>query len=186
MVAAGVPLFAIVHSAWPMHDWLHEAVEEIGAALIGICIIGRIFCTLYIGSRKNSELVCTGPYSVVRNPLYLFSVAGVAGVGLSSGSLLVGLAAGAVYFIIAHLAVRGEERRLGVKFGREYAAYLDTVPRWVPDLRLWREEGPLAVDPIQVRRRLLESAGLLLALPVVELLEQLHENGLLPTLLAIP
>ena len=42
--------------------------------MILICILGRTWATLYIGGQKQRELVTKGPYSVVRNPLYLFTL----------------------------------------------------------------------------------------------------------------
>jgi len=48
---------------------LHEAVEGAGLALIAAAIVGRAWCTLYIGGRKLHELVTAGPYSISRNPL---------------------------------------------------------------------------------------------------------------------
>ncbi len=40
---------------------VHEAMRWIGALLIFVCIIGRTWCSLYIGGRKTHELVTTGP-----------------------------------------------------------------------------------------------------------------------------
>ena len=54
----------------------HEAVETAGVLLIAIAILGRAWCTLYIGGRKAQELTDSGPYSLSRNPLYVFSFIG--------------------------------------------------------------------------------------------------------------
>ena len=186
VAAACLAGIAISQSSWPLHDAIHEGIEEAGALLIGACIVGRLFCTLYIGGRKNSLLVREGPYSVTRNPLYLFSLAGAAGLGLSSGSVALGLFFAAGYFLILSATIRGEERRLLGAFGHAYAAYATEVPRWLPKLSLWRDSSGLSVDPALVRRTLREGAGLLLAMPLVEVLEQLHEAGALPVYLAIP
>lgn len=177
---------AAARSAWPAHDALHEAIEEAGALLIGACIVGRLFCSLYIGGRKDRVLVTRGPYSVTRNPLYLFSLAGAAGLGLSSGSLVLGALFAASYFAALSTAVRGEERRLRHAFGEPYAAYLRRVPRWLPDFTLRRDATAVTADPCLIRRRLAEAAGLLLAMPLIEALEHLHEAGLLPAALALP
>ena len=49
-------------------------IEMAGLVLILVCILGRTWCTLYIGGLKKRELVTAGPYSVVRNPLYVFTL----------------------------------------------------------------------------------------------------------------
>ena len=46
----------------------HEYVEAVGLCLIAMGVIGRMWCTLYIGGRKSSEIIAQGPYSVSRNP----------------------------------------------------------------------------------------------------------------------
>lgn len=186
LAGAGLAALGASSSAWPLHDGVHEAIEEIGALLIGACIVGRLFCMLYIGGHKNSRLVMDGPYSVVRNPLYLFSLAGAGGLGLSSGSLALGWLFAASYFFLLHAAVRGEERRLLQAFGSLYRAYMDETPRWCPDFTLWRDASGLSVDPGLVRRTFFEAAGLLLAMPLVEALEQAHDAGLLPVVLTLP
>lgn len=186
LLAAATALVAVSHSAWGMHDVVHEAIEEAGALLIGACIVGRVFCTLYIGGRKNSQLVRYGPYSVTRNPLYLFSLAGASGAGLSSGSLVIGGLLGLAFGLLMGAAVRGEERRLLERFGADYAAYRRQVPRWIPNLSLWRDAPALAIEPRLVRRRLVEGLALIAAMAAVELLEQLHEAGALPSYITLP
>ncbi len=59
---------------------LHEYIEAFGISLIVAAIIGRMWCTLYIGGRKSAEIVQSGPYSVTRNPLYVFSSIGAVGI----------------------------------------------------------------------------------------------------------
>ena len=59
----------------------NDVIEITGIGLIGVAIIGRLWCTLYLGGRKAAEVVTKGPYSIARNPLYVFSAIGSAGVG---------------------------------------------------------------------------------------------------------
>jgi protein-S-isoprenylcysteine O-methyltransferase Ste14 len=68
-----------------------DTVEKIGVGLVLFCVVGRMWSILYIGSKKNQTLVATGPYSITRNPLYLFSAIGAMGIGLFVGSLLLAL-----------------------------------------------------------------------------------------------
>ena len=63
-------------------------LEQIGIILIIACVLGRCWAILYIGGNKNRRLVTAGPYSLCRNPLYLFSIMGVVGFGFVLQSLV--------------------------------------------------------------------------------------------------
>lgn len=104
----------------------------------------RFWATLYIGGRKGRTVVCDGPYSIMRNPLYFgnFLMALSVAVSLQSLTLLAALAAAATLYLWA--TVPSEERRLLGKFGARYREYCDNVPRFWPRLR--RPSTPVAVD----------------------------------------
>src|SRR5262245_34324764 len=82
----GVFVFAVTTSLAPSCSPSHELVEWIGIVFIVFCILGRTWSSLYIGGRKIEEFVQSGPYSVMRNPLYLFSCIGAIGVGMQAGT----------------------------------------------------------------------------------------------------
>jgi protein-S-isoprenylcysteine O-methyltransferase Ste14 len=50
-----------VRSAVTADNSLHEYVEAFGGAAILVAILGRTWCTLYIGGRKAAEIVRSGP-----------------------------------------------------------------------------------------------------------------------------
>ncbi len=85
-------------------------------------------------SAEPDGLVTTGPYAVVRNPMYLGHLVFLAGlVALTRSPVaLAGLFLQRERF--ADRAVR-DERRLADRFGHEYVEYVETVPRWLPVLR---------------------------------------------------
>ena len=74
----------------------------------------------------------TGPYSICRNPLYLFSTIGVLGFGLMLQSLIYAALLTSVIFLIFIWTIRKEEAFLRQKFGESYATYADRTPRIVP------------------------------------------------------
>ena len=53
-------LAGISHTLSGDHGF-HEGMESFGLALILICIVGRSWCSLYIGGRKKAEIVDRGP-----------------------------------------------------------------------------------------------------------------------------
>lgn len=94
-----------------------------GWFLIGIAVAGRLWWSLYISGYKDADLVTTGPYSLCRHPLYLFSLLGFGGIGLATRSLtLTALIVGA--FLLTYPAVlRREEAFLLSKFGPDFETY---------------------------------------------------------------
>src|SRR6266566_1437628 len=77
-------------------------------------------------------LVREGPYQWVRNPMYLGVLSVVIGEAILFHSLLlVGYAL--LAWVVVHLfVIFYEEPTLRRQFGESYAAYLRTVPRWLP------------------------------------------------------
>jgi protein-S-isoprenylcysteine O-methyltransferase Ste14 len=88
-------------------------------------------------SRTRSErlgpLIDHGPFSMVRNPLYIGNI--LLWVGFAMSAQLAWL----VPFVFAllaleyHAIVRWEERLLEARMGESYRQYLQRVPRWIPN-----------------------------------------------------
>jgi protein-S-isoprenylcysteine O-methyltransferase Ste14 len=82
------------------------------------------------GERKT--LATGGPYSWVRNPLYVANTLVLLG-GFAAAGLFAWLPAALLWFACVYtLTVRHEERRLHEKYGIAYAAYGERVGRWLP------------------------------------------------------
>lgn len=84
-----------------------------------------------------SELNTTGPYSVVRNPLYVGRIVNFTGIAMLSGSWVYG----ALVFLISVLIYERisiyEENFLRVKFGAAHTAWAKDVPALLPRLHGW-------------------------------------------------
>lgn len=160
----------------------HEFVEMAGLALVLICIAGRMWSTLYIGARKNRELVTTGPYSITRNPLYLFSTIGAVGVGLMFGSVAAAIGLGVIAYFILIATAGKEAEHLGALFGARYENYARATPLFWPKLSLYCDAEAVAFDPRALRRTFTDGLLFLAAFPVIEAVEHLQESGALPIL----
>lgn len=85
------------------------------------------------------NLVVSGFYSFVRNPIYVGIGAAITGQGLLLGQpKLFGLAALGAVPVVAFVRLY-EEPTLARKFGAEYESYRANVPRWLPRLTPWRQ-----------------------------------------------
>lgn len=84
------------------------------------------------------RLVVFGFYRRVRHPMYVAVTALILGQALLLGDVRL-LVLAAVVWLTFHLFVLlYEEPRLRQRFGRDYEAYCEAVPRWLPRLRPWR------------------------------------------------
>lgn len=183
--ATGALLFGA--SIWPGNDYgMHEGIEDVGRILIFAAIIGRTWCSLYIGGRKKAEIVALGPYSICRNPLYVFSFIGAAGAGAQFGSLTAALAALIITVLVFALVVRKEEKFLTETFGDAYLAYKARVPRFLPDFRLWQNSTSLEIRPQLVARTFIDACVFFAAIPLAEAIEAAQYHGLLPVLWMVP
>ena len=126
---------------WPTEGGLTPLRTALSAALmlagewyrlIAVGVAGK--CTRTRG-RNVKELVTSGPFAHVRNPLYVGNFI------LSYGLVVMSkvdwlLWAFPVAFFLQYAAiVAWEERILGETFGREYERYRAEVPAWIPTPR---------------------------------------------------
>jgi protein-S-isoprenylcysteine O-methyltransferase Ste14 len=112
-----------------------DAVRMFGLALIVIWIIWHAWCVKTIsGWWRNNELCTTGPYRVVRHPLYSGSlILGLTGISLLFNSWILLLAPILEYGILSRL-VRKEEAMMASVFGDTYREYAMHTGRLLPKL----------------------------------------------------
>lgn len=161
----GTPLFMLV-------------LEIVGLLLIIAAVLGRIWCALYIAGRKNTELCCDGPYSVCRNPLYVFSFLGALGLTFVARSVPLGLILTPIFWGYHHFVISSEETRLRELFGKACEKYYREVPRLWPSFRLYWSRPSLAIDPRPIGRALSEVAWFLIAVACLEIVEHMRGASL--------
>jgi protein-S-isoprenylcysteine O-methyltransferase Ste14 len=180
--AVGVGLLASMRAASPEGAYWHETVERIGIILIMVGIIGRTWCAMYIGGNKLNRLVIEGPYSLTRNPLYVFSAIAAFGLGAQLGSVVFALICAAVTLIIFALVISHEERALSERFPGDFVRYKARVPRLMPNFRGWQDAETILVRPALVHRTFWDAMLFLLAAPGLKALEGLRDASLIAPL----
>jgi protein-S-isoprenylcysteine O-methyltransferase Ste14 len=124
-----------------------EAMRVLGVLLIAAGVPGLVdsfarFAMQGLGTpapiAPTQNLVVTGLYRHVRNPMYAAVVAVILGQAILFGDWRL-LAYGVVVWLISHAFVLGyEEPVLARRFGASYEQFRDNVPRWIPRLTPWR------------------------------------------------
>lgn len=84
-----------------------------------------------------------------------------------------------------YFQIRNEERRLHLAFGAEYESYMAQVPRFFPSRRSFTEPDEITISPKLMKKGLFGIAFLLLLIGVFEVLQGMHQVGMLPTLFRI-
>jgi protein-S-isoprenylcysteine O-methyltransferase Ste14 len=113
-------------------SWADLGFHAAGWLCFFAAIAIRLWATAYLGGRKGRAVVCDGPYSMVRNPLYIGTLCIILSQICFFESLT--FACGIVLPLIVYMlgVVPAEEHYLGLKLGEEYREYCAEVPRWWP------------------------------------------------------
>jgi hypothetical protein len=91
----------------------------------------------------------------------------------------------AVLMVLYYFQIRSEERRLLKVFGPQYQAYQTEVPRFFPSWRQFSEPDEITISPRLLKKGLFGIAFMLILIGLLELLEGLHQLGVLPVLFRI-
>jgi protein-S-isoprenylcysteine O-methyltransferase Ste14 len=178
------------HHIYPEASVWDSLLGLSGLVLLLAAMGGRIWASAYIAGRKNDTLVTGGPYRLVRNPLYLFSLLGFIGAGLAFESLALACLF-TVAFLISHMpAIRAEEQTLRSIFGEAYEAYERSVPRIIPSVRSFSRR-PAATDRLIVNMphfnaALRDCLAIPLVFVVADLLELAKLNEMVPIFFLLP
>ncbi|AZO20873.1 MULTISPECIES: isoprenylcysteine carboxylmethyltransferase family protein [unclassified Mesorhizobium] len=163
----------------------HELMETAGFGLVLVCFLGRLWSILYVGGRKNDELIVSGPFSMTRNPLYFFSTIGAVGIGLMFGSVLAAAALGLASFLVFRFTARMEAEFLSGKFGAAYAAYAERTPRFWPNPLLYQDQDQWLFSTGALKSTFRDGLYFLALFPLIETVEYFRMTGVLPTLFTV-
>ena len=143
---------SIIYFAQPV---LTLMIPGVGLLLIGEYI--RIWAVSHAGGATRTRdvgapFLCTsGPYSRVRNPLYIGNLMMFSGIVLIAGSPNLPLMLGVTvtFFIVKYsLIVSLEEETLIGIFGEPYAIYRKNVRALLPRLTAWKDAEPREPLPL--------------------------------------
>ena len=182
----GVPAFLCVEPAWgPAYRIPMAYLAFAGLLLVAVGVAGRVWSVAYLAGRKDKVLVVDGPFSICRNPLYLFSFMGVLGLCLYTKMLTIVLLVMPFFVWVHARSVRREETRLRARFGEAYDAYTRRVPRLIPSFAHFSESEALPVNGVLFRRGVMEVMLFFILIGLFELAEALHAAGVIVPRLAL-
>jgi len=126
----------------PVDPLRGEGAAVAGLLLAGAGIAGTVWAQLAMGSSwrvgvdpaERTDLVTTGPFCWVRNPIFTSMLAFAVGLALLAPNVL-SIAAAAVTLLAIEVQVRRvEEPYLGRTHGHGYAAWAERTGRFLPGL----------------------------------------------------
>jgi len=173
------------------HSFAQGTITDIlfelsGLFLLSICSLGRLWSLMYISGNKRRELVTEGPYSIVRHPLYLFSLIGAFGIGLASENLLVLILIIVFYLLYYPFTILAEERKMTNKFGDAYREYMKKTPRFIPKFSLYKEPELYEVKAASFVRNFVDGMWFIWIFMLLHFVEMLQDSGYLRVFLRIP
>jgi protein-S-isoprenylcysteine O-methyltransferase Ste14 len=130
-----IPLPGLYWTIWPQGPLPFFIGAAITAAGLFFCIwarnhLGRNWSSS-VTIKKDHELITTGPYSLVRHPIYTGILVGFLGSAIATSQIR-GLLALILIFIALEAKLRLEERWMREQFGDSYEAYSHRVAGLVP------------------------------------------------------
>jgi protein-S-isoprenylcysteine O-methyltransferase Ste14 len=183
-IAAASPLFVFAASCWPENR--QAIIQTVGIGMIVVSVLGRTWCAVTLGSRKTYELITTGPYSIVRNPLYVFSVIGAAGMGTQFGAVSFATLSCTCVAMVLYRRVLQEEQTMLALHGNAYRDYMVRVPRFLPRAWSWRSSDWRLAEPKKVMRTFVDACFFLLAIPLAAYLQYLQHTGRIHVIAWLP
>lgn len=185
LLVGSVAFACVSRSAWEPHSVASDSIKAAGLAMILFGAFGRVWCAGHIAGRKNKDLVALGPYSMMRNPLYFFSMFAFTGSGLCFGSLTLGALFLAVFMLTHWPTILAEEKFLRGAFGESYERYCARVPRFLPNPSLLERATEVTIGISAFNRALFEASLMPLAFLAAQGIERLHTMEVLPTLVVL-
>jgi protein-S-isoprenylcysteine O-methyltransferase Ste14 len=129
-------------SIWLNSQWVLPPIRWVAVGVAILSLAGTWVCWKKLGRAwrmginpgESTELVVTGPYAIVRHPIYALAMLLAAACVIAVPGLAMLLAVGGHALLLYAEAAR-EERYLTMQLGPAYARYCATVGRFIPRLK---------------------------------------------------
>ena len=144
-----MPLYVALLAPLPWRsreEWMLWGAIGLGVVAIGSLF--RLWAIRHIGksartrTEKLRPLIFSGPYAIMRNPLYVANIVIAAGFALAAGLPWYAPVLALLLFIHYHIVILCEEQLLLGRHEEDYASFLASTPRWFP-----RRVAPAFRDP---------------------------------------
>ena len=161
------------------------SLDIIGFAFVLIGGFGRIWASLYIEGNKIGKIISKGPYSMMRNPLYVFSLILLMGYCLAIQSIIIASVSIILFALIYLPTIYNEEKRLLSAHSQSYERYYQKTPRFLPKFSNYKESETgreISVNIRNIKNVLIEIAGFIFFFGIIKLLDLLHYIKAIPNL----
>ena len=133
-----IPLPALGDRLLPLAAWPFW----IGAVLTAAGLLFTVWARVHIGTnwsgivtvKENHELIQSGPYGIVRHPIYTGLLVAIVGSGIARGEWR-GVIAVVIVLWAFSRKLQTEERYMREQFGDAYRTYSKRVPALIPGFR---------------------------------------------------
>jgi protein-S-isoprenylcysteine O-methyltransferase Ste14 len=135
LVTTRIPLPWLYFQLWPQGFWPFW----LGAAVTVSGLLFAVWAREHLGSnwsrsvaiKQDHELITTGPYAMVRHPIYTGSLAGFLGMAIAICEVR-GVIALLLLFLALWIKLRMEEQWMRSQFGEAYSTYARQTAALVP------------------------------------------------------
>jgi protein-S-isoprenylcysteine O-methyltransferase Ste14 len=143
----GIVIQAVAFSLlWQTHFW--ERSPDLWRVLVSVVLLTLGSVLSWTGARalgrhwrfdaglnRDHELVRSGPYRIVRHPIYASMLCMLIGTGLLVTPWPILLISIALFVIGTEVRIRIEDRLLASSFGDQFVLYRTTTPAYIPFVR---------------------------------------------------
>jgi protein-S-isoprenylcysteine O-methyltransferase Ste14 len=147
----GIALQSVAFAAiWltPRHDWWALPPSQAGEIAVAVVAVLLAYSSALLSLRavqtlgkqwtyqarvlKDHDLITQGPYSLVRNPIYLGMFGMILSTGLVFSRWWLALIAIGFFLVGNQIRIRAEEKLLRESFGAKFDDYAARVPAFLP------------------------------------------------------